>query len=83
MVNDYIEYMRSEDWQERRKEFLEEVNYICEECGDPATQVHHLNYDSLGDEEEGDVKCLCNDCHLWDEHGDEEYKDMDDGYGEL
>lgn len=83
MANEYVEYMKSETWQERRKELLEAANYICEECGEIANQVHHINYDSLGDEEDDDVEVLCEDCHLWEKHGDEEYKDMDDGYGEY
>jgi 5-methylcytosine-specific restriction endonuclease McrA len=82
-MNEYVEYMKSPEWREKRKELLTNADYICEECGEVASHVHHDNYDSLGEEEEGDVKILCRECHLWGEHGDEEYKDIDDGYGEY
>lgn len=82
-MNEYVEYMKSPEWQERRLEFLKNADYICEGCGEKASHVHHTNYDSLGDEEESDVQVLCRDCHLWQEHGDEGYEDIDDGYGEY
>lgn len=56
---------------------MDVANYMCTKCGDKATQLHHLNYNNLGDEElDIDVVALCKDCH--DEiHGKGEY-----GYGE-
>lgn len=75
----YIEYLKSEDWRERRKELMEEASWTCSDCGDKATQLHHENYDNLGSEElDIDVIPLCNQCHK-DRHGN---KDMD-GYGEY
>lgn len=61
---EYIDYLRSEDWQERRKEIMEEADWECEQCSEKATQLHHLNYDNLGYEQLGvDVIPLCKNCH--------------------
>ena len=82
MNEDYRAYLASGYWREKRKEFLEEVNYECEECGETeGLQVHHLNYDCIGEEEKEDVLVLCKECHkdkeiekgidLWeDDYGD-------------
>ena len=83
----YLEYLKSGDWKERRKELMEEAEGICDECGEKATQLHHLKYDNLGDEILGeDVVALCKNCHK-EMHEDEEeeygeYYDGDDSYGE-
>ena len=59
----YFAYMRSPEWKERRRELLDEVDWECENCGGKANQVHHVNYDSFGDEDSDDVECLCFSCH--------------------
>jgi 5-methylcytosine-specific restriction endonuclease McrA len=77
---EYKQYLRSKHWRERRKEFLEEENYVCEDCGGVASQVHHLNYDCLYEEERDDVAVLCKECHVdrelekgTDLEGDDDY----------
>ena len=77
--SEYIEYLQSEDWRERRKYLMELTGWICSKCGGKATQLHHLKYDNLGNEElDIDVIALCNDCHNEiheiGEYGYEEYK---------
>lgn len=70
---EYIEYLKSTDWHERRKELMEEANWVCSECGEKATQLHHLSYENLGEEElEIDVVPLCKDCHK-EKHNKEDY----------
>ena len=82
----YLEYLKSSDWKERRKELMEEAEGICDECGGKAKHIHHLRYDNLGDEIlEEDVVALCEECHK-EIHEDKEeqygeYED-EDGYGE-
>ena len=52
MVN-YQKYMRSKEWKAKRQEKLEACKHKCEcagGCYRKATQVHHLHYDTLGDE---------------------------------
>ena len=64
MNDDYIEYLKSADWKERRKELMEEAGHVCSSCGAKATQLHHLNYYNLGEEVlDQDVVALCKDCH--------------------
>ena len=63
MNEEYLSYLRSDVWREKRKEFLEDSNYECEECGEKATEVHHLHYDSVGEEERDDVVVCCHECH--------------------
>jgi len=70
---EYIEYLRSDEWREKRKEFLEEADYECEECGERATEVHHLSYDNIGEEDTDDVEILCHECHKETHGKDEEY----------
>ena len=79
---EYKQYLKSEDWRERRKELLEEADYMCDECSEKATQLHHLKYDNLGEEElDEDVIALCKECHKekHEEMGEYEYESYD-GY---
>jgi len=76
----YIEYLKSDDWRERRKELMDEAAWTCSDCGAKATQLHHDSYENLGSEElDVDVIPLCNDCHK-ERHGN---KDDMDGYGDY
>jgi len=77
--SEYIEYLKSEDWKERRQELMEQAGWVCSECGEKATQLHHVNYNNIGMEElEDDVIAICNDCHNKihekGEYGYEDYK---------
>ena len=77
---DYREYLRSDDWRDRRKQLMDEASWTCSDCGDKAKELHHENYDNLGSEElDVDVVPLCTDCHK-DRHGN---KDGMDGYGDY
>jgi len=70
---EYIEYLKSEDWRVRRKMLMEEADWTCCECGLKATQLHHLSYENLGEEElEVDVIALCTACHK-EKHNKQEY----------
>ena len=78
----YYEYITSDEWKEKSKEFLKDGGYECEECGGRATQCHHKTYDNFGDETEDDVEVLCGKCHQ--EKEEEKGNDMVDGeYGEY
>lgn len=64
MNNSYLRYLKSPEWKEKRKMFLEMVNNECEVCGSKnKLQVHHLNYNNIGEEVKEDVEVLCRDCH--------------------
>ena len=85
VTDEYREYLRSNDWRERRKDLMEEAGKVCSECGDKATQLHHLNYDCLGEEElDMDVVALCTQCHkdIHNKDGEDygEYGEYGSGY---
>ena len=62
---EYRDYLKSDDWKERRLILIEEAGNMCQECGaTEKLQVHHLKYDNLGFEELGvDVEVDCKTCH--------------------
>mgnify|MGYP001618646519 CR=1 FL=1 len=58
----YSAYLQSPQW----KLFRDRVKAsACYSCGrhNVILQVHHINYDRLGDERPDDVVTLCNSCH--------------------
>ena len=40
----YKDYLRSPTWKNIRERVLKRANGLCELCGRPAAQVHHLSY---------------------------------------
>jgi hypothetical protein len=70
---DYTEYLRSDQWKRTRAAFLAHVTEICSGCHIPAWlcklaygkgfNVHHTNYDHLGEEKLEDLEILCWRCH--------------------
>ena len=66
-MTDYQKYMRSKEWKAKRQEKLETCNHKCEcegGCYRKGTQIHHLHYDTLGDESMEDLQALCPKCHM-------------------
>ena len=64
---DYQTYLQSHEWEAKRKEKLESCQYKCEcegGCHRQATQIHHLHYDTLGNESLQDLQALCAKCHM-------------------
>ena len=62
-AGDYQAYLGSEWWKKRRQRALERAGFRCEECGNPGLEVHHLNYDHLGDERDEDLRVMCGCAH--------------------
>jgi len=70
---EYREYIASEDWQQRRKEFLLQWGWECNRCGlprelaiiayDQDIHVHHRSYANLGSESYKDLEPLRRRCH--------------------
>ncbi len=63
----YKKYVKSDEWKAKRQAKLEDCQYKCEcegGCSRQATQVHHLHYDTLGNESFGDLQALCPKCHM-------------------
>jgi 5-methylcytosine-specific restriction endonuclease McrA len=59
----YHWYLASPYWQVRRRAALKRANYSCQECGQRATQVHHLTYVGVFNEAPSDLMALCERCH--------------------
>ena len=63
----YKAYMRSDEWKALRQKKLEACQHKCEcegGCYREATQVHHLHYETLGEESLEDLQALCAKCHM-------------------
>jgi hypothetical protein len=64
---DHAEYLQSPEWQERRRLRLEQDNHRCQArlsgCSNLATQVHHLTYESWGNEPLFELVSVCRSCH--------------------
>ena len=60
----YGAYMSSPEWAERRGRTLMLAGGTCQRCGERrATEAHHLTYDRLGRERDGDLLAVCGPCH--------------------
>ena len=61
----YHDYLRSEEWQRKRRRRLEMDGYRCQMCGSGMNlQVHHISYDNVRtDAEVEDLVTLCKACH--------------------
>lgn len=60
----YQIYLPSREWKERRKLVMLRAQGICEGCRlCPATDVHHLTYQNVGEEFLFQLVALCRPCH--------------------
>jgi hypothetical protein len=60
----YREYIHSEKWRLFRNKIFALRGFKCELCGVRKNlQLHHVNYERLGNEHELDVMILCGVCH--------------------
>lgn len=62
---DYLLYLLTPEWNEKRKRLIALANYTCQWCNAQNTvlQLHHLTYAHRGDEPDEDLIVLCKDCH--------------------
>ena len=61
----YQNYIASDKWKEKRVLALERDNYLCQKCKiKSASDVHHLSYENLGNENLNELLSLCRECHL-------------------
>lgn len=60
----YPLYLRTPEWNQKRKEALRRAGYRCELCGvRESLDVHHKTYVRRGDEWPEDLVALCGRCH--------------------
>jgi 5-methylcytosine-specific restriction endonuclease McrA len=59
------EYLKSDDWKQKRYVVLRRDNWRCVFCGAPATQVHHKKYArrNIGREPIEWLVSVCKSCH--------------------
>jgi 5-methylcytosine-specific restriction endonuclease McrA len=62
-ISAYHWYLASPYWKVRRRAALKRANYLCQNCGQRATQVHHLTYVGVFNESPSDLVALCDRCH--------------------
>jgi 5-methylcytosine-specific restriction endonuclease McrA len=61
---EYKEYMRSPEWARKRQAVITRACGRCERCGNSGKlEVHHLHYDTFGNESLDDLQGLCGNCH--------------------
>lgn len=60
---DYEKYIRSSQWRKKADERMALDGGKCCVCGKAATEVHHLTYVRLGNENMEDLVSLCHRCH--------------------
>lgn len=67
----YREYLKTPEWQKRRRERLKIDNYTCQWCGcqdktGRTLNVHHLDYKSHTEDGQvyGSLVTLCRRCHV-------------------
>lgn len=60
----YDEYLRSEHWVELKARYWSKwTDLACVGCDEKAVELHHVNYQRLGDEGLRDLIPLCRICH--------------------
>ena len=67
-VMEYLEYLQSDLWKQRRYAALENAGFRCQLCGETdSLEVHHRTYERLGYERPDDLVVICKG-HHWIEH---------------
>ena len=60
----YHNYLKSDEWQEKRLTVLKKAAFICRDCRkNKATEVHHETYKRVFNERINDLTALCYKCH--------------------
>lgn len=60
----YKEYLKSQQWDSRRREKLKRAGYKCEKCTTTKNlHVHHKTYKRIFKEKMSDLIVLCSICH--------------------
>ena len=68
LSQEYLDYLKSPQWKEKRKKVLARDKWTCQRCGGRGSDVHHITYERFGRERLSDLETLCRECHTT-EHG--------------
>lgn len=70
----YVDYIKSDEWKNKRQLVLKRDNYTCQICGKKAEQVHHLSYAHRENEYLFELVSLCEQCHIEHYHPEQKQK---------
>jgi 5-methylcytosine-specific restriction endonuclease McrA len=61
----YAKYIKSARWRNISEAMKKHAKYVCARCKThtPILEVHHKNYERLGNERMSDLEVLCMPCH--------------------
>lgn len=62
-ISKYRLYLQSEEWKKKRNQVIERDNGFCRRCSNKGTDVHHLHYNNIYNEDLNDLILLCRSCH--------------------
>lgn len=62
-VYTYKDYLNTHHWKKIKEGYIQLYGEKCEVCGDKGEELHHLHYESLGEEAFDDLVLLCKECH--------------------
>lgn len=64
MSKKYDDYLKSEEWIEKRDAALEAAGHRCQLCNSKnSLNVHHRTYENVYNEKPSDLIVLCRKCH--------------------
>lgn len=65
VVYSYVDYLKTFHWTETRNACVDACGGVCLGCRKKGKklQVHHLHYNTIGNEDKCDLKPLCRQCH--------------------
>lgn len=67
------QYLKSPEWKALKSKVLNRDNYTCQSCNSNGIplEVHHITYQTFGNENLSDLVSLCRNCHqsIHDKHG--------------
>jgi hypothetical protein len=66
--NTYKAYLHTNHWLNKRSRILLERGKTCQDChtsfpNNKSLAIHHLTYERIGNEDDGDLVVLCHPCH--------------------
>lgn len=78
MARDFAKsFYNSKEWQKVREAVLMRDKYLCQHCGKPAEEVHHIKHlspENIGDPsvtlDMNNLVSLCKDCHFEEHRGE-------------
>ena len=60
----YPQYLRTDEWQNKRIEVIKRCKNICEECNfEKVDDIHHITYKNVGNEKLYELIGVCRACH--------------------